>query len=112
MKISCEFNEISYIFSTTKGHLLSDKYKLMLSRAEKVKMENGEMEYFTLHLEALKNDLTLSFEFQGIALSLNPEEQAQEIQEYLEDQLIFSKIEEKFKQAQSSSVKPGWAVNE
>lgn len=109
MKISCEFNEILYIFNTFKGQVLSDKYKLMLSREEKLKMENGEMDYFTLHLEAVKNDQTLIFEFQGIALSFNPEEQAQEIQEYLEDQLIFSKIEEKFKLAQNNSSLPSWA---
>lgn len=109
MKITCEYNEITYIFNTTKGHLLSDRYKLLLSKLEKEKMENGEMDYFTLEVSASCDDLELFFEFQGLALSLGPDDQLQEVQEYIEDHLIFSKIEEKFKQAHNKSKLPIWA---
>lgn len=109
MKITCEFNEISYTFNTVKGHLLSDRYKLMLSKEEKQKIANGEMDYFSLEINAIKNDLELKYEVQGIPLSLNQELQMEEVQTYIEDNLIFSKIEEKFKQALSKGPKPTWA---
>lgn len=109
MKLSCEHNGIEYIFVSSPGQRLNDRYRLLLSKNEIQDIDKGEMSYYGLRIEATKNDVTLVFEIQGIAFHNDAETHAGEIESYIEDHLIFNKIEDKFTQAFKKSKNPAWA---
>lgn len=109
MKFSCDLNDINYFFEVIKGHQLGEKFRFLLSTRQRKMLESGKMEYCTLIVCASKDDLELKFELQGIPLSTDQEERIEEIEDHLENNLVFSKIEEKIQHALSQNQKPIWA---
>ncbi|EQC43668.1 hypothetical protein [Bacteriovorax sp. Seq25_V] len=112
MKFSCELNNIEYFFETIDGACLSDRHALLLSRKQRKQIQAGEAKYYTILVSATKDDLTLNFEIQGVPLSVSEEFQPEEIEDYIESQLVFSKIEEKIKHALTKDKNPIWATKD
>ncbi len=112
MKFSCELNDIEYFFETIPGACLSDRHALLLSRKQRKQLQTGEVKYYTILVSATKDSLNLNFEIQGVPLSVSDDLQPEEIEDYIESQLVFSKIEEKLKQALTKDENPIWAEKE
>ncbi|MEH0862766.1 hypothetical protein [Halobacteriovorax sp. DPLXC-1] len=112
MKFSCEFNDIEYFFQTEIGANTNDKYHLFLSGSKLTKYQNEEMRFHTLYINAKCEGSELNFIITGIPLSLEEEEQIEELEDFFEAKEIFEKIENSFDQMLSDSKAPPWATKE
>lgn len=112
MKFSCEFNDIEYFFKTEIGANTNDKYHVFLSGAKLTKYQNDEMKFHTLYINAKLEGEELNYIITGIPLSLNEEEQIEELEDFFEAKEIFEKIEDSFEQLLSASKAPRWAKKE
>jgi hypothetical protein len=108
MKFSCEFNGIDYIIETSSGRETDSKFIFLLSSNEKKKLKKGLYEYSTIHIRASKDDLELEFEIQGVPLSKEDQEQMENLEDFFENQMTFSKVEHMFKLHDRDSDKTLW----
>ncbi|EPZ49339.1 hypothetical protein M902_1109 [Bacteriovorax sp. BAL6_X] len=112
MKFSCEFNDIEYFFTTEIGPDTNDKYHLFLSGPKLTKYQNDEMKFHTLTISAKYQGTELNYFITGIPLSLDEEEQTQELEDFFEAKEIFEKIEDAFELLLSDRQAPPWGLKE
>ena len=112
MKFSCEFNNIEYYFNTEIGNDTSDRYHVFLSADKLTKYEENEMKFHTLSICAKCDGEELNYIITGIPLSLDNEEQMEELEDFFEAREIFEKIENSFDLLFSQDSTPVWGLKE
>lgn len=108
MKFSCELNGIHYVIKTEQGTQTDAKYHFMLSSTDKKRLEKGDVAYFHAHIQASCEDTVMEFWLQGLPLSIEAEEQVEDIEDFFENLCIFSKVEHMFDLDEREEKFPHW----
>lgn len=108
MKFSCEYEGIDYFFETTPGKPADAKYYFLLSAKEKKSLDEGEMRYYDLNIKATVDETTLEFVICGIPLHQEDQKQLENLEDFFENQCIFSKIEHMFSLEERDEDFPHW----
>ena len=96
MKFSTELNDITYIIETISGQQTDAKYYFMLNQEERDELQKGGMKYFSILLKTESNDRQMEFIIQGVPLHTDSEKRLDDIEDFFENQCIFTKIEHHF----------------
>ena len=111
MKFSTELNDISYIIETIDGQQTDAKYHMHLNREQRDQLKTGERKYFSIRISASAYNKDLEFIIQGVPLSFDQEVMLEDIEDFFENQCIFSKVEHHFQLESRQSSKTIWGEN-
>ena len=109
MKFSCELDDITYIVSTSLGAETEFKYIYFLDSNERDDLRNGLMHYYTIHIDATKDDRLYKFQVQGVPLHDEQEQRLDDVEDFFEGQKLFSKVAHMINLEEKECDKPHWA---
>ncbi len=82
---------------------------MFLNHKKKKLLEKGQIKFYTLLINAKKEDIELNFEVQGVPFNIDEEIQLEEVEDFFESQNLFQKVEHMFKLDTREEKKPHWA---
>ncbi len=110
LNFKLDHNNISYDFTLVieKDFIYHNRY-LKLSHKSEIALKKNEISPYSLTIQATSNDFNLTFFISSVILPTDLEEVIEELNQYLVDEEIIDKIEEKMISIKSVGKKPSWA---